>query len=190
MSKYGQRNIDWFEAIVNKLGGEEGAERFLRGEVVIKEPSVLRRIASVQAPGVKKFVAKDALKSANVGWTNDNFKTLFLDKVEENVGDAVIAVHNLERASKDAPILTELGARTETKLAHFFGLLEKQSKGEPGTLLVNGWANIAYIMGNDGNIWIVRAYWTSVNRYWDVWSCSVDDPREWRAGGQVFSRDC
>ena len=36
MSKYGHRNHDWFEAIVNKLGGEEMAEAFLRGELVTK----------------------------------------------------------------------------------------------------------------------------------------------------------
>ena len=38
-SKYGHRTINWFEAIVNKLGGEEGAERFLRNELVVSEPA-------------------------------------------------------------------------------------------------------------------------------------------------------
>ncbi len=36
MSKYGHRNHDWSEAIVNKLGGEERAEAFLRSELVVK----------------------------------------------------------------------------------------------------------------------------------------------------------
>lgn len=35
MSKYGHRTHDWFEAIVNKLGGEAGAEMFLRNELVV-----------------------------------------------------------------------------------------------------------------------------------------------------------
>jgi hypothetical protein len=38
MSKYGHRSINWFEAIVNKLGGENAAERFLRGELAVSEP--------------------------------------------------------------------------------------------------------------------------------------------------------
>ena len=38
MSKYGHRSHNWFEAIVNKLGGENAAERFLRGELVVTEP--------------------------------------------------------------------------------------------------------------------------------------------------------
>lgn len=37
MSKYGHRPINWFEAIVNKIGGEEAAEKFLRGELVVSE---------------------------------------------------------------------------------------------------------------------------------------------------------
>ena len=37
-SKYGHRPYNWFEGIVNKLGGEAQAERFLRGELVVTEP--------------------------------------------------------------------------------------------------------------------------------------------------------
>jgi len=39
VSKYGHRPHNWFEAVVNKLGGEQGAERFLRGELVVSEPT-------------------------------------------------------------------------------------------------------------------------------------------------------
>lgn len=35
MSKYGHKTVNWLEAIVNKLGGEEKAEAFLRGEIEI-----------------------------------------------------------------------------------------------------------------------------------------------------------
>jgi len=37
MSKYGHRTQNWFEAIVNKIGGEDAAERFLRDELVVSE---------------------------------------------------------------------------------------------------------------------------------------------------------
>ena len=39
MSKYGHKPHNWFEGIVNKLGGEEAAERFLRGELEVSEPT-------------------------------------------------------------------------------------------------------------------------------------------------------
>jgi len=38
MSKYGHKTGNWFEAIANKLGGEEGAEKFLRGETAVCVP--------------------------------------------------------------------------------------------------------------------------------------------------------
>ena len=38
MSKYGHRTNNWFEAIVNKLGGEDAAEKFLRDELTVSEP--------------------------------------------------------------------------------------------------------------------------------------------------------
>jgi len=38
MSKYGNKTSNWFEAVVNKLGGEEGADQFLRGETAVRVP--------------------------------------------------------------------------------------------------------------------------------------------------------
>ena len=39
MSKYGHKPHHWFEAIVNKLGGEERADAFLRDELSVCEPT-------------------------------------------------------------------------------------------------------------------------------------------------------
>jgi len=38
MSKYGHKPHNWFEAIVNKLGGEECADAFLRDELSVSSP--------------------------------------------------------------------------------------------------------------------------------------------------------
>jgi hypothetical protein len=38
MSKYGHKPYNWHEAIVNKLGGEHEADRFLRGELAVCVP--------------------------------------------------------------------------------------------------------------------------------------------------------
>ncbi len=42
MSKYGHRPGNWLEAIVNKVGGEEKADRLLRGELRVVEANVKR----------------------------------------------------------------------------------------------------------------------------------------------------
>ncbi|MDD2935412.1 MAG: hypothetical protein PHX25_02980, partial [Candidatus Pacebacteria bacterium] len=52
MSKYGHRTQNWFEAIVNKIGGEERAEAFLRGELIVREPD---RRWTIDSDGVIRF---------------------------------------------------------------------------------------------------------------------------------------
>ncbi len=153
-----------------------------------KEPELLRLLKSVVVSGATKFVAKDRLRSCNVGWTGHNFKKLFLEKVEENVPEAKLAVSWLERNSFDVPILTELGDKAEVKLSYLFDLLAKQSNGEDGVLLTNGCANIFYVCGVDGNIWPVDAFWYSDVHSWFVEACSVELLDRWNGGFQIFFR--
>lgn len=155
-------------------------------------PPILKLVANgIQVAGVDRFVASESFTRENGFYLWNNFKVNFLDKVEENVPDAVLAIHRLEKRSLDAQIRKELGQeREEITLTHFFGLLKQQSKGEKGHLLVNGYANIAYIRGTDDNLWAVYADWYSGRRGWDVRADSVEDPWEWNDGYQVVSRDC
>jgi len=186
---------------VQKLGGGDEDLRRLtspEGESLLTElaqklvkgmSGLLKRVTTVKVQGSKKFVVKDHINSANIGWMGDNFRKLFLDVVEENVPDASLGVNSLQKGSPDAPILTELGERAMTQIAHFLTLLEKQSQGQKGDLLVNSYVNIAYIIGNDGNVWAVHAYWDPDNGYWGVDARSVGSPDAWNAGRQVLSRD-
>jgi len=175
------------------IDNPKGLQKFLLGLCppadVPELPQLLRKIATVSVSGVKNFVAKDHLKDANVGWTGDNFKKLFFGNVEKNVEAITVAIHRLEQLSLDPPIMAQLADHTEISLAHFFELLKKQSKGEDGVFLINGYANIAYIKGSDGNLWAVSAGWGSGSRCWDVGARSVEDPDRWRGGCQVLSRD-
>ena len=155
-------------------------------------PPILKLIAScIKVSGCKKFVAdKVSLKAVNVGWTGDNFNQNFLGKVEEDIEDGMLAIHRLEKRALDAPIRQELGQeREEITLAHFLDLLARQSKGENGVLLVNGYANIAYIRDKNGKLWAVSASWYSGGRCWRVEARSVESPRGWLDGSRVLSRD-
>lgn len=153
------------------------------------KPILLKRVKAVRVAGAKRFVPKDELKSVNVGFTGGNFNNLFLNQVEEDVENATLVVHRLERVSLDAPILTELGDRAATKLCWLFDLLKKQSKGEKGVLLTNGYANIIYVRDANGMLWAVRAFWNSDCGYWDVYADPVEHSSAWRGGHQVLSRD-
>jgi len=179
--------------LLEKLGDPEwisALKKFLRKENPWGETTkLLSRVASVEVAGSKRFVAKDHIQAANIGWMSDNFKKLFLNFVEDNVEGGSITIHRLEYASLDVPILTELGDRAQISLIHLFELLKKQSKGESGPLLTNGCANIAYIIGSDSNLWAVNVSWDGARRCWGISAHSVGDPHRWRGGDQVLSRD-
>lgn len=146
-------------------------------------------VKTVSVKATEKFVAsKDAHARANVGYTGSNFNKFFLDLVEENVGDASIDIHVLGRDSLGAQVMAELGSRAKIKLAHLFELLEQQAKGEAGPLLVNGSANVAYIVGKDGNVWAVDACWRGAD-CWHVNADSVGAQGSQYAGHQVLSCD-
>ena len=158
-------------------------------------PPILKLVASaVKVSGSKRFVVDKALlKEANVGWTGSNFNERFLDKVEENVDDATLAIYELRQSAMDVSIRKELGQeREETMLAHFFDLLKKQSKGQEGQdchLLVNGYVNVAYIRDKNDVLCAVSAGWYSNYGGWNVGAHSVESPNRWNAGAQILSRD-
>lgn len=154
----------------------------------MKYGDATKRVSTVSVSATNQFIASDHIQSANIGWMNDNFEHLFLNKVEENVPAAELKISRLIKASPDALVMTELGEKKKIALAHFFQLLEKQANGQSGPLLINGYANIAYVPDEEGNFWAVSAYWFSYYRYWNVHANSVDCPDEWDEGSQVLSQ--
>ena len=102
---------------------------------------------------------------------------------------ATIAVSRLERRAKDPEIKAELAGETKRvftiSLAHFYQMIEAQGQGQPGPLLVNGYANIAYIDGMDN--WAVCASWLA-DIGWFVFANPVGRPNQWYDEGRVLSR--
>jgi hypothetical protein len=158
---------------------------------MVKQEGLLVAVTNVKVKSAKKFVAKDQLKAANIGFTGYNFDEFFLNMTEEGVKATNLKIHKLEKASLDGPIMEELGITDgkDIKLAHLFQLIEAQAKGNDGPLLTNGYANVAYIKGSDGKLWAVLCIWLSDGGDWDVRAYSVESPDRWSAGGQVISCD-
>lgn len=189
--KYGDATLGQVEAVWNKLGGVEGVARFLAARVKIVPMELLKHVSAVEVLGAAKFVAANHFKvgtasGVKIGWLSNEFKEFFLGKTEESVDPATLTIHRLIDASLDAPIMAELGPRTETSLAELFALFQKQGNGENGLLLTNGCANIFYIRGTDGNLWAVGAFWHCDSWYLDA--RSVEFPCEWTAEDLVVSR--
>lgn len=155
----------------------------------VKQSDLLKWVATVTVPAVQRFVVKDCLKAANIGWTGDNFNRLLKGKVEKDVPKANLVIHRLERASLDVPILAELGDKAEVKLSYLIDLLKKQKDGKDGVLLTNGYANISYVCDTKGNLWAVNTRWDPEYCFWSIEvDISIKRPVRWFCGFHVLSR--
>jgi hypothetical protein len=195
-NKYASTDFGTAEAVFNRLGGPDGIKRFLSGDLIVANPLPSRRLKpgnTAECPEIKRFVAMDnfgrgkAVNGVKFYDLGDNFIKVFVPKVETDIEAAILRSHEILRNSKDLAILREMEEGKEiTALAHFHHLLTLQGEGQEGTLLVNGYANIFYIVGTDGNLWAVFALWCGGG--WYVYAYPVECPSDWDAGNQAFSR--
>ncbi len=100
MSKFGHRPHNWFEAVINKLGGEEAAESFLRGELVVKQVEKIFKLWKTIKLGTHKNAdeIRKSLKTNghNIGdWANDILGKMEISKTEEEVNLVVATVREL-----------------------------------------------------------------------------------------------
>ncbi len=187
-------------AIVKKLGGEEGAKRLLRGELVISE-SVAKKLferlsTTIALPAVVNFTASehfiiDTSKNAKVkiSYLSDNFKANFLPKVEK---DEIVAeklvINKLLEDSFNSAIITALGGEVKIgiTLGQFFAAFAKQPNGKKGVLLKNGHAYVGYIRDTYGELWAVGGVWSGIG--WDFGAVSIGSPNSWGGGLHFLSR--
>lgn len=158
--------------------------------------SLLEVVCTVAVSAVERFAAADHFKVdtsdsavVKIGDMGDNFRANFLSKVEKNVPAAELVVRRLTKNALDKDIREELGSDCEeTTLAHLWEMLTRQSRGQKGNLLTNGYANICYIKDAKGKLWAVDVRWDAYYDGWRVLASSVGVPHRWLAGFQVFSR--
>ncbi len=198
--KYNQINLGQIEAIINKLGGEDGVKGLLSGALVVVQNTtaqakekLLEFVSTVRVSGSKRFVARDSFKKGNADGVKiydiyQSFKTNFLGKTkEEEVSDADLKIHKLLKSSRDPNIIVELGANHETCLTYVWNLMKNQPNGEEGTLLTNSFANIFYVRDVEGVLWAVDVGWYGFG--WGVGASSVGSVDGWNAGHQAFSHN-
>ena len=162
--------------------------------VVPEKPKLLAPLDTVAIPAtVEKFVVakhfKDGTTDGVTCWVGSNFQSWFDAKVEDPMSAVTLRGHQLLRSSVDGPIIAELGgeAKVETTMSAIWALLKKQSKGQTGTLLVNGYANIFYVRDAKGVLRAVGVDWNGGG--WGVAASPVEGPSTWDGDGRVFSRD-
>ncbi len=190
--KYSKRTFGQAEAIFNILGGESAIDGILRGELIVTvTPKVVVPVPPPPPP-LLTLVGHIELEGTIlpfIDWLGDNFSDHFVCKIESIQAGATLTRHTLNRASLDEPIRKELTPELEeTTLSELYELLSRQSEGQAGILLTNGYANIFYIKDAKGNFWAVSAHCYVALGGWRVEASSVTFPLRWFAGCQVFSR--
>jgi hypothetical protein len=130
----------------------------------------------------------DRLKAANIGLISTNFDKHFRNmKLRTDAPKKELVFHDLERPALDQAIRAKLSANHVISIDQFLDLIEAQKNGQDGPLLVNGYANIAYIEDENGTVWAVDAGFDAEDGYWLAEAFSVESPSEWFAGDRVVS---
>ena len=185
----GELNLEQIEAIVNKLGGMEGIQRFLRDEIIVSESSKLTELSfheeTTVGPLTKRFVPNEFF-TAQQGlylW-NDMQRVLKNAQAVDPVKTEATKLRSfdLTKNAYDKKIKAELSGNCEVELWQIAELIEAQKNGEDGSLLTNGYANIFYVAD-----FAVGVHWGADDREWNVAGWRLVGGR-WRAGSRVFSR--
>ena len=190
--------IEQIQDVANKFGTDERIKRFQSGELVLVERTDHRATAMVLnferkvSVASRRFVASESFTKSNpkVKFGHIDEKIVKLFGKSQDVPAGELAVSTLLRGTHDPEIMVALGpqSRRFIKLGQFYQLIEAQGHGQEGPLLVNGYANIAYILDENGAPWAVRAGWDPGYGDWDVCVDSVADLDGWGAGLQVLSQ--
>jgi len=188
--KYATLDLGTVEAVFNKLGGLEGAKRFLSGaaEVVLK--SILSLVnGKIASDAIKTFDPCVFYKMRDGLWIGDFFRDNVLAKAASVKKLPATTLKSLEltKNAYDRDITACLPQNYEfdisEALAHIAQMIELQPNGKEGDLLNNGYANLFYVPGC-----VVDVSWLADDRYWDVLAWERGDYC-WSAGSRVFVRN-
>jgi hypothetical protein len=116
--------------------------------------------------GKEFFVDTSDEAVVKIRWIGDIFTSLFHDKVEDPMGQHLLAFGRFRNNKTDDSVLKVPGQKVDTTLAamHFF--LKKQGRGEAGVFLNNGGSNIFYVRDVRGVLHGVGAAWEKGG--WDI----------------------
>lgn len=157
---------------------------------LITETRLLKPVAQATVPArTKPFTVSEFYQ------TGDGLYVYgaFADRLDLNVRQMVDSaperpyVASLLKANAyDKDIRNELPETHLSTLEDIAGLIEAQPGGKSGLLLNNGYANIFYVEGKNGEVFAVSVDWDSIRRKWMVGDWELGEVGDWRAAYQVL----
>lgn len=199
------RKITWgkMEAVINKIGGEEGMDRLLAGELKVvpvsgdaarpvRKQGALTRDGSFSAVTLtKRFDPREFYRDRQGLYVWSDFSTRILPAANPVAGSGFKRTTSwtLVKGATGQDLLSERPKdvwQATSFCAWLSVKLDKQSRGESGELLNTGYANLFLVKGVNGSVFVVFVHWDSVGRKWLVhtWPLGVG----WDAGHRFVSK--
>ena len=107
--KYGNLTLGQTEAIMNKLGGEEGAMSLLRDELVVTKKQVVLDTVEMQIVVDYSLTLAEMISTGQYGWHNDDITDRRFPH-QQKVTLTSVLVH-LNRSASTDEVLAELARR-------------------------------------------------------------------------------
>lgn len=114
--KYGKFTLGQIEAVLNKLGGEEGVQRFLSGELVVKLAegisNILRLLSASETIPIAPCTGLETLAQAKKTFPSgidSDFKNWKLDVSAEATEETQVQVHEMVKDATFAQMFGSLG---------------------------------------------------------------------------------
>ena len=157
---------------------------------IVVETKLLKPVAQATVPArTKPFVASEFYQTGTGLYVYDTFANrldLSARQTVDSAPERPYVVLLLKGNAYNKNIRKELPETHLSTPEDIAGLIEAQPVGKSGFLLNNGYANIFYVEGKNGEVFAVDVYWRAGRRKWDVRDWKLDENGKWNAGYQVL----
>ena len=157
---------------------------------VLAETRLLKPVAKATVPArTKPFNAAEFYQTGLYVYVYDTFADrldLSARQTVDSAPERPYVASLLKANAYDKDIRKELPENHLSTLEDIAGLIEAQRSGKSGFLLNNGYANIFYVEGKNGEVFAVGVGWVSVSRQWLVGGWRLGEDGEWDADSQVL----
>ena len=157
---------------------------------VLAETRLLKPVAKATVPArTKPFNAAEFYQTGLYVYVYDTFADrldLSARQTVDSAPERPYVASLLKANAYDKDIRKELPENHLSTLEDIAGLIEAQRSGKSGFLLNNGYANIFYVEGKNGEVFAVGVGWVSVSRQWLVGGWRLGEDGEWCADYPVL----
>jgi hypothetical protein len=183
------RTVDRIQAVWNKLGGEQGVDRLLNGEL-----QLIPIAKAVNSALAEFFTTKKGELYVQKAYVNESFTKRVLPYHDDKATADISSCDFIEppRSMSDSNIIKEYFGGKEVAKKNAFTLnqvkafIQAQPNGESGNLLNDGYANIFYCIGEGDKMFAVVVDWSSVHEWWQVSVWKLDGISTGSAFRRVF----